>query len=44
MSYGTLPPRILVSASSVSLKVETVTFTPYCAYFFSNDLIAAGSM
>ena len=44
MSNGTLPPRILVSASSVSLNVETVTLTSYCAYFFSNALIAAGSM
>ena len=44
MSNGTLPPRILVNASSVSLNVDTVTFTPDDAYFFSNDLIAAGSM
>ena len=41
MSNGTAPVRILVSASSVSLKVEILTSTPY---FSSNDFTTAGPM
>jgi hypothetical protein len=41
MSNGTAPVRILVIASSVSLKVETLTSTPY---FSSNDFTTAGPM
>ncbi len=44
MSYGTAPVRIFVSASSVSLNVDTVTLTLYLAYFFSNALMTAGPM
>ena len=39
MSNGTAPVRILVIPSSVSLKVETFTSTPY---FSSNAFNTAG--
>ena len=44
MSKPDLPARIFVSASSVSLNVDTRTLTSYAAYFFSKALTTLGPM
>jgi len=44
MSKPDFPARILVSPSSVSLNVDTRTFTSYAAYLRSNAFTTPGPM